>query len=77
MRILVDLPDDTLAKLAAVSKRRKASRAALIREAVGRYVAAEAPMPPAEDETFGAWGKFGKDAGEDGLAFQRRLRAEW
>ncbi len=77
MRILVDLPDDTLAKLAAVSKRRKASRAALIREAVGRYVAAEAAMLPPEDETFGAWRKIGKGGGEDGVAFQRRLRAEW
>jgi metal-responsive CopG/Arc/MetJ family transcriptional regulator len=72
MRILIDLPDDTLAQLAAVSRRRKASRASIIREAVRRYVATEAATTPAQDDTFGAWGP-----GEDGLAFQRRLRAEW
>ena len=44
--------------------------AQVIREAVHLYLAAHHPRRP--DAAFGAWG-----AGEDGLAYQDRVRAEW
>ncbi len=70
MRALVDLPTDDLAQLTALGRRRGASRAAVIRDAVHVYLAAQRAVP--SPAAFGAWGK-----GEDGLALQDRLRAEW
>ncbi len=70
MRILVDLPESTLEKLTAIGRRRKAPRAAVIREALETYAAAETRR--VAPEAFGSW-----TTAEDGLALQRRLRNEW
>ena len=70
LRTLIDLPPEDLAALADLGRRRGASRVAVIREAVHVYLAAHRPRPP--DAAFGAW-----TAGEDGLAYQQRVRAEW
>ena len=71
MRTIVDLPDDDVKRLAALGKRGRVSRAELVRRAVREYLSRHAP--PETDEAFGLW----KDRGEDGLAYQRRLRDEW
>ena len=70
MRILIDLPDETLGRLTELGQPRNTSRVAVIREAVALYLATHPPA--AADAAFGAWG-----AGEDGLAYQERVRAEW
>jgi metal-responsive CopG/Arc/MetJ family transcriptional regulator len=71
MRILVDLPEKELKELSRLSKARKTSRAALIRDAVSTYLKAE--RPALKDEAFGLWG----DRVIDGLEYQRKIRDEW
>lgn len=71
MRTLVDIPDDHLRELGELSRRRKLSRAAIIREAVANHLAhhkAEAAV-----DAFGLWGQ-GKT---DGMAYQEKIRGEW
>ena len=70
MRALIDLPNDDLARLTELGWHQGRSRAAVVRDAVHLYLAAHRSPPPAA--AFGAWGQ-----GEDGLALQDRLRAEW
>jgi metal-responsive CopG/Arc/MetJ family transcriptional regulator len=71
MRILVDLPDRLLRELNELSRRRKISRAALIREAVLTHVIKH--QSAAIEDAFGAWG----GGGDDGLAYQEKIRSEW
>jgi hypothetical protein len=70
MRTLVDIPEPQLSKLTAIGKARKLSRAEVIRQAIATYIAAQ-PVRP-EDIAFGIW-----EGDEDGVEYQRRLRAEW
>jgi metal-responsive CopG/Arc/MetJ family transcriptional regulator len=70
MRTLIDLPDDQVDALKRLSAREGVSRAALIRRAVSRLLAGEATQ--ASEDAFGLW-----KSGEDGLAYEDRLRAEW
>ena len=72
MRTIIDLADRQLEALARISRRRKLSRAELIRQAVDRYLSEQAPEAAA---AFGLWKRAGSQ--EDGLAYQRRLRREW
>lgn len=72
MRINIDLTDQQLAALVRMSRRRKLPRAELIRQAVDRYLAEQAPEAAA---AFGLWKRAGSR--EDGLAYQRRRRQEW
>ena len=71
MRILVDIPDDQISALAELSKRRQQPRAALIREAIGEYLAHRDRAR--QESAFGLWGT----TAPDGLAYQRKARAEW
>jgi predicted transcriptional regulator len=71
MRVLVDVDEGELRALERIAKTADRSRAAVIREAIAAYVAAHRPAPAAA--AFGLWGA----AGEDGLAYQDRLRDEW
>jgi metal-responsive CopG/Arc/MetJ family transcriptional regulator len=70
--ILVDIPPATIDRLTAISARRKQPRAAVVREALDRYLKEEDATERTSEAAFGAWG-----VGEDGVAFQRRLRSEW
>lgn len=70
MRALIDLPEDDLSLLTELGHRQGTSRAAVVREAIHAYLAAR--RVPADAAAFGLWG-----AGEDGLATQARMRAEW
>jgi metal-responsive CopG/Arc/MetJ family transcriptional regulator len=72
MRILVDLPTATLDQLTMISARRRVPRAAVVREALDRFLKEEDAAQKTSEAAFGAWGD-----GEDGLTFQRRLRSEW
>ena len=70
MRALIDIPAAELEKLDLIGEHEKRSRAALVREAIGEYLTRRAP---ALDAAFGLWGK----RKIDGLAYQRKARAEW
>lgn len=75
MRTLIDLPEDQITALAEMGRDEKKSRAALVREGVARLIAdyREQRRLAAIDAVFGIW----KDKVEDGVEYQRRLRAEW
>jgi predicted transcriptional regulator len=70
MRTLVDIPDDQIGELAELCERLKQPRAALIREAISEYLARRSRTR--QESAFGLWG-----AKTDGLAYQRKVRAEW
>lgn len=70
MRTIVELPEDLVQALDAIGLERRASRAALVREAVRDYLERNRRDPR---EAFGLW----RDRDEDGIAYQVRLRDEW
>lgn len=72
MRILADLPDDDIRWLDERAAERGKSRAALLREAVTAYRAAERDWL---EQGFGLWTRFGR--GVDGGEYEQALRAEW
>ena len=71
MRTIVDLPDEQLKALASVCEREGISRAEAVRLAVREFTRTRGT--PDGSSAFGLW--RGRRAG--GLAYQRRLRAEW
>jgi predicted transcriptional regulator len=71
MRTLIDLSDAQIRALAALCERVKQPRAAVIREAVAEYLERHATTPV--DAAYGLWGA----GATDGLAYQRKARAEW
>lgn len=72
MRTIVELPDDQLAALALVCEREGISRAEAVRRAVHEFTRTRGAAPDGS-AAFGLW--RARRAG--GLAYQRRLRAEW
>lgn len=70
MRALVDIPEAELKQLAELGERSQRSRASMVREAIAEYLVRHAPTTQA---AFGLWGK----RKIDGLAYQRKARAEW
>ncbi len=73
MRTLVDIPEQDLESLNSISKSEKVSRAEVVRRAISNYLAQHKRKGSGIDEAFGLWA--GK--GEDGLAYQERIRSEW
>ena len=71
MRTLVDIPDPDILTLDEIARLRRESRASIIRAAIGEFLASHRPIEPSR--AFGLWGEFR----EDGVDYQRRLRAEW
>lgn len=72
-RFLVDIPEEDLARLDALAKAEGKSRAAVLREAVADYIAAESRQ--GFEKYFGLWERHGSTV--DGLEYERRLRGEW
>lgn len=70
MRTLIDIPDDELERLNALSEREQRSRASLVREAIAEYLVRR---QDADESAFGLWG----ERKIDGLAYQKKIRAEW
>ncbi len=71
MRTLVDIGDQEVKALDRLARRKKMSRAALIRKAIDDFLARN--NADSEVEAFGLWG-----AGKiDGLAYQEDIRSEW
>lgn len=71
MRTIITLPDGQVEQLAALCRREGISRAEAVRRAVARYLEERRLRP--RDDAFGIW----RDREPDGLAYERRLRAEW
>jgi metal-responsive CopG/Arc/MetJ family transcriptional regulator len=70
MRIAIDLPEATLAKLNAINAKRNVHRSILIRGALDQFIKANDISETAQ--AFGAW-----KSRIDGLAFQHTIRDEW
>ena len=69
--MLVDIEERELATLEHLARANDRSRASVIREAIAAYVAAH--RPATTGDAFALW----EPGGEDGLAYQDRLRDEW
>ena len=72
-RFLVDIPEDDVARLDALAKAEGKSRAAVLREAVANYIAAESQQ--GFEKYFGLWERHGSTV--DGLEYEEELRGEW
>jgi len=72
-RFLVDIPEEDLARLDALARTEGKSRAAVLREAVADYIAAESKQ--GFEKYFGLWERHGSTV--DGLEYERKLRGEW
>lgn len=71
MRTIVELPDEQIERLKALSKKSRLSRAELVRRAVADYL--ERQSPDEENVAFGIW----RDKPRDGIDYQHALRDEW
>lgn len=72
-RFLVDVPEEDVARLDAMARAEGKSRAAVLREAVSSYIAAESKQ--GFEKYFGLWERHGSTV--DGLDYERQLRGEW
>lgn len=72
-RFLVDIPEEDVARLDALARAEGKSRAAVLREAVADYIAAESKQ--GFEKYFGLWERHGSTI--DGLDYERKLRGEW
>ena len=70
-RILLDVSDDVIRRLDGLKQLRDRPRAELLREAIEQYL--DRQSPSVLRDALGLW----SDGGEDGLAYERRLREEW
>lgn len=80
MRAIIDLPDEQAAQLQASCARQGISRAEAVRRAISLYIAGQgsAKSAPGLAPAFGIWrNKSASKAPVDGVAYQRKLRAEW
>ncbi|MDB5678701.1 ribbon-helix-helix domain-containing protein [Sphingomonas bacterium] len=73
MRFLVDIPEDDLNWLDDRAKSEGKSRAAVLREAVSNYIAAQSK--DGFEKYFGLWERHGSTV--DGLEYERKMRDEW
>jgi hypothetical protein len=71
MRTIVELPDQQIEALKAMSEQQGLSRAELMRRAVAEYLALH--QNSATEAAFGLWKKHAKD----GVDYQQGLRQEW
>lgn len=67
----MELPDEQLKALSDICTQEKASRAEIIRRAVGNYI--QEKQAGKGQSAFGLWKKKKVDA----LKYESRLRAEW
>jgi hypothetical protein len=70
-RTIISLPEETLAALADHCEREGISRAEAVRRALRAYLVRVEPA--VDNDAFGLW----RERGEDGRAYEDRLRGEW
>jgi metal-responsive CopG/Arc/MetJ family transcriptional regulator len=71
MRTLIDIPEEMAHALNEMGAKRRTSRARLVREAIQEYLSRRNTRDL--NAAFGLWGK----RTADGVAWQRKIRAEW
>lgn len=71
MRILIDVPKPDLELMDEVVRKRTISRAEFVRQAI--TVSLTPYRHKMSHSAFGLW----SGEGEDGLAYQKRMREEW
>lgn len=73
MRTIIDIPDSQIEILNRLSKKKKTSRAKIIRLAVDNYIALHHKTKEGFNDAFGIW----QDKKIDGLVYQQQIRNEW
>ena len=80
MQTTIDLPQEQMVQLNKLSEQTDVSPDAIVSAALAEYLAARecGLRDPVErmaalEQAFGLWA----DRGEDGLAYQERMRSEW
>jgi predicted transcriptional regulator len=77
MRMIVDIPQEIIARLNDWAEREQVSRAEIVRRALTKAVN-EQDTPKDFSKYFGAWAAFGPDeVPKDGLTLQQLLREGW
>jgi metal-responsive CopG/Arc/MetJ family transcriptional regulator len=71
MRTIIELQEQQIEALKAISARKGLSRAELVRRAVAEYL--QHHQADSDGEAFGLWANRQKD----GLTYQESLRREW
>lgn len=78
MRTIVDIPEDQVKALDVLGKKHDLSRAELVRRAVAQYLEGEQKSQKSKlDQYFGILKGSDLFDGMDGLAWQKKMRAEW
>jgi Ribbon-helix-helix protein, copG family len=70
MRTIIDLPERDVKNLTELGRERGMSRAEIIRQAIKVFLTFH---QASRNGAFGLW----RERSEDGLRYQRALRAEW
>jgi metal-responsive CopG/Arc/MetJ family transcriptional regulator len=73
MRTIIDIPDVQVKVLNKLSKKKKVSRAEIVRQALTNYITEYTGTKKSYKESFGIW----KDKKLDSIEYQRQLRNEW
>ena len=73
MRTIVDIPDAQIKILDNLSKKKKLSRAKIIRQALTNYITNYTKGQKGYESAFGIW----KDKKLDSVVYQQKLRDEW
>lgn len=71
MRTIVEIPEQQIEALKALSEREGLSRAELMRRALAEYLTRH--QTETDNSAFGLW----RDNKQDGLDYQQELRKEW
>lgn len=73
MRTIIDIPDIQVKVLNKLSKKKRVSRAEIIRQALTNYIANDSKTKKSYKKAFGLW----KDKKLDSVEYQKNLRNEW
>ena len=78
MRTIVDIPKELLGPLTKLARKKKVSRAALVREAIKELISAAGSLTISDPHSafhsaFGIW----HDRDIDGVEYEQKIRAEW
>lgn len=73
MRTIIDIPDIQVKALNQLSKKKRVSRAEIIRQALTSYIANCYKAKKSYKKAFGLW----KDKKIDSVKYQQNLRNEW
>ena len=73
MRTIVDIPDIQVKALNQLSKKKRVSKAEIIRQALTNYLTQYLEIRKSFKDSFGLW----KDKNIDDIEYQKKLRNEW